>query len=275
MGIITGAMLKLTCLLLFLTEVTPQETATTTSTCTCPATGAKQELKKHICRWNPGAAVSPEDEDDVACPSWLEKDLQDKTLKELPVSLKDLPNTVYLWEPKEVKPAQDVVAYNISSMGSQFFISFEILVEQFTNNEFENVIHFTKGANGGAGGRIPGIWLHNSKALHITSDIDGQWNNGGNIKDTDDKDLKENTWYKVEISQEPTEKAGESKWEVSLNGVSKMSKINKKPTIFKNDDPKTKPVLIYISDPWHTAANAKVRNLAVLSKTAPPPPKKA
>ena len=52
-----------------------------------------------------------------------------------------------------------------------------------------------------------------------------------------------------------------------------MSKINKKPTIFKNDDLKTKPALIYISDPWHTAANAKVRNLAVLSKTAPPTPK--
>ena len=210
---IKEAMLKITCILLLLTEVTPQDT----TTCTCPATRAKQELKKHICRWNPGAAVSPEDEDDVACPSWLEKDLQDKTLKELPVSLKDLPNTVYLWEPKEVKPAQNVVAYNISSMGSQFFISFEILVEQFTNNEFENVIHFTKGANGGAGGRIPGIWIHKSKALHITSDIDGNWNNGGTfIKEgegpaghADDKDLKENTWYKVEISQEPTEKAGE------------------------------------------------------------------
>ena len=65
----------------------------------------------------------------------------------------------------------------------------------------------------------------------------------------------------------------QSKWELFLNGVSKMSKINKKPTIFKNDDLKTKPALIYISDPWHTAANAKVRNLAVLSKTAPPTPK--
>ena len=41
---IKEAMLKITCLLLLLAEVTPQETATTT--CTCPATRAKQELKK-------------------------------------------------------------------------------------------------------------------------------------------------------------------------------------------------------------------------------------
>ena len=90
--------------------------------------------------------------------------------------------------------------YKIPYIGKEFLISFELLINSITGEEWQNVIHITTGDNSAKmGDRIPGVWVTGQKDLHVSFAINGKANFFKNLGK-----VEENKAIKVEISQKAT-----------------------------------------------------------------------
>jgi len=140
-------------------------------------------------------------------------------------------------------------------IGKQFSISFELFINKFSSQPWQNVLHLTKGENAHEyGNRVPLVAVTPDKQLHVTSAISGGWNGGGNMKG-----LEQGRWIKVDITQtEMKSCGGTSVFEVFVDGWRKMMLENNKTETFKN-------IKVYASDPWHDPLNGKIRHLSIVS----------
>ena len=114
-----------------------------------------------------------------------------------------------------------------------------------------NIIHFTADGGNccGYGQRIPGIWFYpGNLRLHIR---DGSSANGNDGCDPEEElPVGETTNVRVQMTSAGVE--------VMYNGISKCTSDSRDRTNFDG-------VMVYSSDPWHTAADATIQMLQVIS----------
>ena len=94
--------------------------------------------------------------------------------------------------------ARDQKIAELSSMGKQFIVTFELLLTNVATSGWTSVLHFTIGGNDAVyGDRTPAVFIANGKMFHIASAINGNSNQYYNI---DGLTLTTNKWYKLELS---------------------------------------------------------------------------
>lgn len=117
-----------------------------------------------------------------------------------------------------------------------------------------SIIHVTKGENiANFGDRIPAVWFHpGNKKLHICSSVGSNRNHcvNGNA------DLPSNKFTNIRISQ---------LFRPDTNAYWYLVHVDKKLIHqIKNTNPITLGnVKVYMANPWHSAANALVKNVKV------------
>ena len=95
--------------------------------------------------------------------------------------------------------AYDQKIGNLTSIGKQFIITFQLLLTNVNTDGWTSVIHFTTGGDGGAyGERAPALYIYNGEELHVVSAISGNSNYHTSI---DSLTLRTKHWYNFELSQ--------------------------------------------------------------------------
>ena len=90
--------------------------------------------------------------------------------------------------------------FHVPFLGKEFYISFELFINNLKKVPWESVLHLTTDGNfGKMGDRIPGVWVKDGKQLLVAFAISGEDNRHKAVVA-----LEENKWIKVEISQKPT-----------------------------------------------------------------------
>jgi len=88
---------------------------------------------------------------------------------------------------------------DLSSLGKQYNISFQLIIAAPTVEEYQSIIHFTVGAdNQNFGDRTPALWLTKGTSLIVGSTIDGVQDYN---LETPSLSLGLHTWHNIEISQ--------------------------------------------------------------------------
>ena len=86
----------------------------------------------------------------------------------------------------------------LPSVGTEYSVSFDLLVDKHTDHAVRSVLHLTTKENDSKlGNRIPAVFLYRNKMLHISSAVNGNPNYYVNIN----QPLKEGQWYKIQIQQ--------------------------------------------------------------------------
>ena len=131
-------------------------------------------------------------------------------------------------------------------------ISFEIKPLGVNKKEYTNIIHATIGGDYGEhGDRTPKIFFpRRSTKLQFVTSID---DNPNRIFSSDGQ-LPLNQYSKVVVQQ--IQKGQQYYFEIFVNGKEEVSILNNKPRVFKN-------VKYYASSPFHTAANALIKEVTV------------
>lgn len=141
-------------------------------------------------------------------------------------------------------------------MHKSYSFVFEIMVTGPPTGEWRNIAHVTKGgSNSNPGDRMPLISLHpDENRFHISSYVNGQVNSPCNSQ----SEAELNTWYKFEIKQV----FSHGKY---LYSVASDSFLFDKGGQICKDVENTSPIeltdmKVYVSDPWGSVANAKIRH---------------
>ena len=97
--------------------------------------------------------------------------------------------------------ARDQKIAELSSMGKQFIVTFELLLTNVATSGWTSVLHFTIGGSYLVyGDRTPAVFILNGKTVSVMSAINGNSNYQFDI-DNDALSLTTNRWYKFEVSQ--------------------------------------------------------------------------
>ena len=170
--------------------------------------------------------------------------------------------------PGEIQVKQKNLLTTLSSVGKEYYVSFEMRIDKNTPGDWTNVLHLTNRDNHGQhGDRIPAIFIFQNNQLHVASSVNG---NPNHLYSTW---IKHKKWYKLEIQQ--VYKGGkvakflrsqickfrpfQYHYQVKLDGKLVQNVVNKHPRTFNN-------VRVYASNHWHAAINGKIKNL-VISET--------
>jgi len=138
------------------------------------------------------------------------------------------------------------------SWPKQWRVSLELKFSRNVNRNWTNILHFTTGSNGGYeyGSRIPAIFVcPNSYKLEICAAVNNNWN--WNVV-TDE--LPVDKWIKINISQYLATATQKYMYVVHVDGAELVHTTNVAPVRFNN-------VKVYVTDPWHTAADVEIRYL--------------
>jgi len=135
-------------------------------------------------------------------------------------------------------------------IGKENDVSFELMINKFVEtDEYQSVIHLTTGQNTGPGGRIPGVWVKQTKELCIAS-----W---GNPWQCTPVELELGKWIKVQISQKLVD--GKYMYDLTVNCKSLVNVENTKPEKFG-------PVKVLVGDNWYPPVDGKIKNLNIVTK---------
>ena len=123
-----------------------------------------------------------------------------------------------------------------------------------TQKGWSNILHATIGGNlRRYGDRTPGIWFRpGSTKLHICSPVNGNKNFCFDTR----RSLPLNKYTKVAVMQTQVGNSSNYMYRVFINNKLVYKVLNKKAGVFRN-------VKYFVGDPWHAAANAKIKDLAV------------
>jgi len=145
----------------------------------------------------------------------------------------------------------------LSSIGKEFIITFELFLTNVATSEWSSVIHFTIGGDDDAyGDRTPALFLFYGKTVSIMSVINGNSNYQYDI-DSEALTLTTKKWYTFELSQLLI--GNEYLFNVKIDDKTYWNKANKKAEQFDN-------VAIFAGDPWWNPAAGKMRNVTVKLK---------
>jgi len=155
-------------------------------------------------------------------------------------------NIVVFKKIEQFQLARDQLLGELDVLGSEYIITFNLYLTSAGN---ENIIHFTiGGSKGNYGDRSPGLWTWDGE-LYLSSAIDGE----------PDYVFKStlptlNTWHTIEISQ--LSEGSEIVFKMKVDGAVVVNKENKDPRSFQK-------MQMFAGDPWHGAANGRIRNMVV------------
>ena len=100
---------------------------------------------------------------------------------------------------KEIDLQRNNILTTLPSVGPEYSVSFDLLVDKHTLHDYRNVLHLTtKGDGGQLGYRIPGVWLTKDNTLYIASTVNGDDDYVYVYKSVP---LKEGQMYKIQIQQ--------------------------------------------------------------------------
>ena len=139
----------------------------------------------------------------------------------------------------------------LSYLSKEFEVVFEFYVNRLLSN-WTSLLHMTIGGNRfEIGNRIPAIFMLDSQ-LYVAMALNGSGDTGyfGN-------NISTNQWYGLSISQRKNSE-GDYMFEVMLDGSIVYSVVNQATQEFEN-------VKIYVSDPWYTAFEGRLKNIRVCS----------
>ena len=141
----------------------------------------------------------------------------------------------------------------------KFSIKFEVLLTEFNNNRFSNIIHFTNGTSlkGKYGDRIPAVWSKgtgdpNYRQLYFAMAL-GQDEN--KVFSTV-KSYSMHQWLCVEIRQVLSN--GKYMFEIAVDSEVVHSVENTNPVDFHN-------VTVYISNPNSNLQEGRIRNIKLMT----------
>ena len=87
----------------------------------------------------------------------------------------------------------------LPSVGKEYSVSFDLLVQSGVDSFYHNVLHLTtKGDIGKLGYRIPAVYLRWDNVLHICSAVNGK---SDYIFNPINHTLTEGQWYNIQIQQ--------------------------------------------------------------------------
>lgn len=142
----------------------------------------------------------------------------------------------------------------LPSLNKGYRVSFCVWFNKLpSDNEYYSTFELTTGtAPGKHGRRTPAIFINHKVGLHITSTVNGNWNEQHNILES----IKENVWIKIEIRQERPVGSSDYVYSATINGKIVFSVVNTDPRDFNN-------VMVYAGNPWFGTADAKLKNIAI------------
>ena len=77
---------------------------------------------------------------------------------------------------EEINLSKDNLLRTIPTFPKEYEVMFEMSIVAFSG-DYQSVIHFTIGGpHGNFGDRIPAVWVHKNKRIHICSAVSGKFN---------------------------------------------------------------------------------------------------
>ena len=157
--------------------------------------------------------------------------------------------------PDEFSPTRGSLVHTIPTLGKEWRVSLEFKPTDYTYSGYANLLHLTIGADWGSyGTRVPGVWFHPSRGLHISAAVNGILDYN---KDTLTDRPPLGNWTSLEISQEQV--GGEFVYKIVIGGKEILSVENTQPEVFED-------VKVYASDPWHNAQPGAMKALLIQTK---------
>jgi len=162
-------------------------------------------------------------------------------------------NVVYSTLPVFTYPPKGGMRLRKDNRVSEFKVSdnYEVsfgLIPRGVSNGWTNIIHITTGANGGMGGRIPGVWFHSKTTkLHICTGCDG--NDNTCLNPAESLPIDKKTIVSISVNggfftvQYNSREVGSAKCTSPYN------------------PPYGQLAMVYLGDPWYPSANAMIENI--------------
>ena len=144
--------------------------------------------------------------------------------------------------------------WSTSDWSDKFKIEYDVIVNKDLSVTWNSLFHVTTGENTGEGGRIPAVFVKQSKQFVICNHVNGNEKNGY----CKNYNYELNKEYHFEISQQ-TNSEGEAVYSIKVNGETFHEIVNTTPLKFKD-------VKLYLSDPWYEtfAPNGKLSNFKII-----------
>ena len=155
----------------------------------------------------------------------------------------------------ELKLKKGNLLKNLTKMGKEWQISFDFNPENFDDSGFTNILHLTIGQDHSdhvVGNRIPAIFYHRKRGLHVTYAIGNKPNY---YKDIPNIPLKK--WTKIVLSQ--SKSGSVTNFKIQVPGAAPVSVENPAPQDFSN-------VKVYAADPWWNTQPGAIRKLSIKTK---------
>ena len=141
----------------------------------------------------------------------------------------------------------------VATLGEQWYLSFDIKPGTKRISTLSSIVHATINKNNNIlGARIPAVFfLPNSRKLQICTGL----GTNQNYCYSSPTDLPTDRYTNVQIRQNWDTKTNVYKYIITIDGQVKRSVTNTRAQTFRF-------VNLYAADPWHSAADANIRNLA-------------
>ena len=142
----------------------------------------------------------------------------------------------------------------LAKLGEEWEISFEFNPENYDDKNFTNILHLTLGEDyTKVGDRIPAIFYHPGRGLHVTCAIGNDLNYHKDIM----PELPLKKWSKILVSQIKT--GSVTNYNIKVAGAAPISVENPTPQEFS-------AVKVYASDPWWNTQPGSIRGLTIKTK---------
>ena len=147
--------------------------------------------------------------------------------------------------------------WSTSDWSDEFKVEYDVIVNKDLSVTWNSLFHVTTGENTGEGGRIPAVFVKQSKQFVICNHVNGNAKNGY----CKNYNYELNKEYHFEISQQ-TNSEGEAVYSIKVNGETFHEIVNTTPLKFKD-------VKLYLSDPWHEtfAPFGNLSNLKIITES--------
>ena len=181
------------------------------------------------------------------------------TLQPKSIIPKDLPWTTLFSHPEQLALTKGNLLTTLSALPTEWKVDFMFKPTSVRRTSgYKSILHLTNKEERNTrsyGGRIPALWISSSGFLHVESASN---NTGTNVQTLPRSSWKASSqtgrWTQITITQEIL--SGKSWYRVFIDGVEKYKTENAQDGEFKN-------VLVYASNPWHSAQPGYIKNLSI------------
>ena len=159
--------------------------------------------------------------------------------------------TVYSQPAGELQLRKDNLLDTIPRLGKEWQISFDFKPENYDDSGYTSILHLTIGDDYTTfGDRIPAIFYHSGKGLHVTTAL------GDDLSYHEDimPKLPLNKWSYILVSQ--IKSGAVTNFSIEASGAAPFSVPNPLPMEFSD-------VKVFASDPWWDTQPGSIRGLII------------